>query len=452
MRQAVEPDVHRPARKVGAMTSPGEAFGPRLRALRVANGLSLSEFARRVFYSKGHVSRIETGAQMPSVHFARQCDAALEANGALAALVPEKDSTSTADSMADDQGPDQEGVWVMTMAPDGGVGFTTIGRRSVLLGGAVLASGLMATTAAPHRRQASNIGDQIGQHREMLNAARRLGQVAPPATILPMLIAQTQALRVLASDVRGSDATAVHTLMLRAAEFAGWMAQELGDTKQAREWIGWAAAVATEVDDGEAATYSLVRHAQVAMYEDDRRSVVELAKAAQVRTMPHRIMGLAAQREAQGHAMTGDYSACMRALDRATRSLALAHAEADDEPTIGTSNVPDVATAVRGWCLYDLGRPKESVDVLEREVARIPPTSVRARLRFGMRLALAHADAGNVEQSCRMAQEMVGQAAGIGSATVLQDVRRLSNSLRRWHSNPMVRALDPVFAAALYRG
>lgn len=62
-------------------------FGPRLRELRrTAKGLSLSEFARRVFYSKGFASRVETGASMASAEFARRCDAELGAGGALVAL------------------------------------------------------------------------------------------------------------------------------------------------------------------------------------------------------------------------------------------------------------------------------------------------------------------------------------------------------------------------------
>src|SRR5262249_44386430 len=62
-------------------------FGRRLRELRTARGWSLSELARRIFYSKGYVSRVETGASRPSVEFARRCDVDLEADGALVALV-----------------------------------------------------------------------------------------------------------------------------------------------------------------------------------------------------------------------------------------------------------------------------------------------------------------------------------------------------------------------------
>lgn len=430
------------------MTSPDRPFGPRLRALRVTKGLALSELARRLYYSKGYVSRVETGAQAPSVRFARRCDVVLEANGELAGLAPAADGPSTTDATRDDH--DENEVWVMTMSPDGGTGFTSVGRRGVLLGGMALMASLSPVIAAPHR-PASNVATQVIHHRQMLDAARRLGQVAPPANLLPLLIAQTQALRVLAANARGRDATDVHTLVVRTAEFTGWMAQEAGDTELAHRWIRWSAETAGEAGDDPTATYALVRQAQITMYQGDSRSTVELAQAAQTRSAPPRIAGLAAQREAQGHALAGDYSACMRALDRAARLLETARLEAGDGPTIGTSHVSDPAAAVTGWCLYDLGRPKEAVAVLEHEVARIPRTALRARLRFGMRLALAHAGAGQVEQACLLAQEMVGQTADIGSATVLSDVRRLSAELRRWPNEPAVRQLGLVFASALYR-
>src|SRR5215470_5790107 len=134
-------------RKGGVLVTPTpEAFGPRLRALRTARGLSLSEFARRVFYSKGYVSRVETGASTPSAEFARRCDVELDADGALVGLV-----SSAAPGPAPEPAPDTEperdgdyddGTWIVTMAPDGSTSFTPVGRREMLLGGAVVVARL----------------------------------------------------------------------------------------------------------------------------------------------------------------------------------------------------------------------------------------------------------------------------------------------------------------------
>jgi transcriptional regulator with XRE-family HTH domain len=102
-----------------------DLFGPRLRSLRVARALSLSEFARRLYYSKGYVSRIETGKARPSLEFARRCDAELGTGGALATLV-------VATSAAQEPGPEREddGVRLMAMAPDGAGPVVPVGPRN----------------------------------------------------------------------------------------------------------------------------------------------------------------------------------------------------------------------------------------------------------------------------------------------------------------------------------
>src|SRR5687768_4279195 len=67
-------------------------FADGLRRTRLAAGLSLSELARRVHYSKGYLSKVETGAKPASIDFARRCDAAPDADGELAALLTQPDT------------------------------------------------------------------------------------------------------------------------------------------------------------------------------------------------------------------------------------------------------------------------------------------------------------------------------------------------------------------------
>ncbi len=118
---------------------------------------------------------------------------------------------------------------------------------------------------------------------------------------------------------------------------------------------------------------------------------------------------------------------------------------------IGTSHVSDPVAVATGWCLYDLGRPAEAAVVLERELARIPGSAVRARTRFGVRLCLAYAASGELERACRLTRPLLGQVAELGSATVRTDLRRLAILVRRWHSHPEVRALEPDLTVALGR-
>ncbi|MFE9560448.1 helix-turn-helix domain-containing protein [Streptomyces sp. NPDC006487] len=65
------------------------AFPAELRRLRVQRGLSLGDLARQTHYSKGYLSKIETGAKPVTLDVARSCDRALGAGGELLRLVPE---------------------------------------------------------------------------------------------------------------------------------------------------------------------------------------------------------------------------------------------------------------------------------------------------------------------------------------------------------------------------
>jgi hypothetical protein len=339
---------------------------------------------------------------------------------------------------------------MMTMDPNGSASFTPVGRRDLLLGGTAILAGLRIPSPAADRSPPS--GDQLAHHRTLLEAARALGQVAPPATVLPMLVGQAQALRLLAKNARGRTATEAASLTARTAEFAGWMAQETGDVAAAVWWTTRAAQVAAEAGDEHTGSYALVRRALIALYQDDAATTIELARQAQSgKRTPARILGLAAQREAQGHAIAGDYSACMRALERAANLLQDRN-DPPSGPTIGTSYVSDPVAIVTGWCLYDLGKPAEAAAVLDREIARVPVTAVRARARFGARQALAHAAAGDLERACELAKPVLDQVVTVGSATIHADVRKLATMLRRWNTHPAVQTLEPALSIALYTG
>ncbi|MCP9959197.1 helix-turn-helix domain-containing protein [Streptomyces sudanensis] len=72
----------------GGRESPGSgSFAGELRRLRREAGLSLTDLARRTHYSKGYLSKIETGAKRPTADVARLCDEVLRAEGRLLGLL-----------------------------------------------------------------------------------------------------------------------------------------------------------------------------------------------------------------------------------------------------------------------------------------------------------------------------------------------------------------------------
>ena len=64
------------------------SFGTALRQLREQQGISLTALARLVHYSKGYLSKVETGERPATAVLARCCDEALGASGVLAGTMP----------------------------------------------------------------------------------------------------------------------------------------------------------------------------------------------------------------------------------------------------------------------------------------------------------------------------------------------------------------------------
>lgn len=404
-------------------------FGSRLRQARTAAGLTLERLASIVHYSKGQLSKVETGHKRPSQELARLCDAALGAGGELVALVPTTGMPDTSFRRG---------------APTGRRHILTAGTASVLAAASLGAP--HASAAAQHDRDDT----LLEVSRCLFDQFRRLGQTAPPGAVLPALAEQTRGLRLLA--LRAGPQTRQHLLALgaRYAEFAGWMAQEAGDDQGALGWTDHAVELSVASGDDTLASYARVRRALVAYYRGDAAETVALTESVRDTRLPSRILGLAAQQQAEGHALAGDYAGCMRELDRA-RDL-LAQDDGDPRhPVLGPSpqHLSDPVAMMTGWCLLDLGRPREAAEAFDREMAGLSRTAQRNRARYGTRHALAYALAGEIEQACGLTADVLGAVHTVSSATVALDVRRLSRVLGRHPRNPAVKDVAPLLAFAL---
>ncbi|MEU6821756.1 helix-turn-helix transcriptional regulator [Streptomyces atriruber] len=403
-------------------------FGPELRRLRQATGLTLTEFSVALNYDKGYLSKVERGERSASPELARRCDAFLGANGELQrmAVRPESDSDTT-------EAP---------AAPS----LCRVGRRAVLAAG----TGSLIDFGLKLGGQASSAADPLlPSFRAQFDQLRKLGQSTAPKVLLPLLETQTRTVAGLADDAPSASRAPVLLLASRFAEYTGWMAQEAGDSSAALGWTGEAAELARAGGDPHLGSYALVRRALVTLYGGDADGTVALARRAQNDVLPPRIRGLAAQREAQGHALVGDERECLRSLDRARDLLDSDNALSSADPVIGTTHVSDPAAMTTGWCLHDLGRPKAAAEVLDRECRRLPPHALRTHARYGFRRSLAHAASGEVEHACTIAGELLGMMPAVPSATVNRDVRRLARELSRFRSSRAVRDLQPALARVL---
>lgn len=408
------------------MIQRAHTFGEELRRRRIAAGLTIGGLSARVHYSKAQLSKVETGSKRPSPQLARLCDAELGAGGALEALLP----TAPASPEGEPAG-----------HPD-----AVLGRRRILGAGAATVLALGGQAPAAH-------GDTGGEtllevSRALFDQFRRLGQSAPPEAVIPALDEQIRLLLSLADRTGRRTSKGLVSLSARYAEYAGWMAQEAGDEPGALRRTDQAVALAAAAGDGHLASYALVRRGLITYYRGEAAETVALAAGVSGTGLPPRIRGLAAQRRAQGHALAGDYDACMRGLDEA-RTLLARSTQEDDAPVLGTTHVADPASMAFGWCLLDLGRPARAAEVLDRECPRLPAQALRTQARYGIRRALAHALAGDPERACDLTGRLLLTTDIVGSATIAVDLRRLARTLARHSHHPSYLAIAPRLTAAL---
>ncbi|GAB3214095.1 helix-turn-helix domain-containing protein [Marinactinospora thermotolerans] len=422
------------------MTGDISTFGSELRRLRNVAGWTLGDLAVAVHYSKSHLSKVENGHKAPSVTFARACDNALGAKGGLAALVP---APARAGVAAGSRPLPASG------SPSLPTGFPPAsGQGAFDIGSAAL---LGLSPAGAHREPPLRSPRVLDTFSALFDQLRLLGQRTGPALVLPSVLAQTHALTQLARNAEPELRVEALFLASRYAEYGGWMAQESGDDRAALWWTDQAVQMATAAGDHELHSYALIRRACVTMYAHDGLQTVELAQRARSEAVSARVRALAAEREAQGHALLGDHDDCMRALDLAASLADGGGTTAPGRPPLGTSSVEDRLPLVTGWCLYDLGLAAEAAATLDSALAGVPEGAVRARARFGARRALAHASAGNVDQACALATDLLDEVGMVDSATIAHDLRQLARTLTRWHGDPAVRDLSPRLALALRR-
>ncbi|KOU74472.1 hypothetical protein ADK57_07580 [Streptomyces sp. MMG1533] len=428
-------------------------FGVELRRLRISAGLTLTEFASSVHYSKGQLSKIETGQKRPTPEFARLCDAALDADGALSDLAP---GTLVASRPSPSDEPAGATMRRGTAAhnPPGRSAPT---RRQLMAVGAVSVLSATATAGPPASAQPLHPDtgcpdpgpDLLSVSRDLFDQYRRLGQLSPPGALLPVLAEQTRALGDLAARCGARTRPGLLNLSARYAEFVGWMAQEAGDDAAALGWTDDAVRLAEEAGDPDLAAYALTRRALISYYRGDAADAISLASAACSPRLPVRIRGLAAQHVGQAHALAGDRAACLRHLDQA-RTLLDADRPDPATPQLGTTHLVDPITMITGWCLVDLGRPREAAAVLDEACTRLPAHALRTRARYGIRRALAHARSGEVDHACALIRDLIPAVQTADSATIRLDVRRLARTLARFRNSQAVADLSPVLTAALH--
>ncbi|MFI6099485.1 helix-turn-helix domain-containing protein [Lentzea sp. NPDC051213] len=260
----------------------------------------------------------------------------------------------------------------------------------------------------------------------MFDQHRSLGHRSSPDVVLAGLRPQVD---IISTMARSADdpglSRGLWLLAAKYAEYAGWMEQERGDDASAAELTRRAVQYAAKGGDPELEAYALVRSAEFALYRGDARATVGFARRA-AKSRSTAVKAVAAQREAQGYALAGAATRCQAALDRAAELQ-----RAVSESPYGTKSVVDQVAIATAWSFHDLGRHAEAAAILDAQLPLIAPAALRARTRFGLRRALAHAEAGEVDHACELVATLLDDIRQVQSATVHIDLTAFSRLLSR---------------------
>ena len=210
-------------------------------------------------------------------------------------------------------------------ALDGRIIWVSIPRRTFLSGGLGTAALAALATAAGPGPSAARLPtvtaaemDPIETLRQLRRALIDADNLFGPGGVLPAVHSQIQVIRQLRADRRGADRQTLLTMQAQYAEFAGWCHQDARDFQAAGFWLDRALEWSHAAADREMATYVMARKSQLAGDMRDATSAIDLASAAGgMARKGSRLKATAATYGAHGYALTGQRTACLRAIDGA---------------------------------------------------------------------------------------------------------------------------------------
>lgn len=350
-------------------------------------------------------------------------------------------------------GASDDGIAVACRAADGRVIFVQVPRRTFIfgaVGAAITASG--PPSARPQRKpgwathcapsELSPI-ESFQQLRAMLVSQDNL---AGPGSVLPAVREQIRLIQQLRQDSNGTDRRALLRVQAEYAEFAGWLCQDLGGYRDAKDWTSQALEWAHAVGDRDMVSYVLARKSQLAGDMTDAMTAIDMAEAATHAATPHsRLNSVGATYGAYGHALAGNASESQRSIDNAVTQLL----DADDTesawaPWLDRSYI-DVQA---GRCHAQLGQHVKAIGAYQNAIDALPAQYRRDRGVYLARQALAHVGAGNIEHAAAIGIQAVDIALVTGSQRITADLARLDSEISRWARCPSVagfrEALDTV--------
>lgn len=442
-----------------------EAFGIALRELRTGANLSLRELGKRALYDFTRLSRAERGQVLIPEECVETIDGILKADGMLIALrkAASGGTPEPAGRRYNVPEGETEPVKAEISLPGGGSITLRLSRRQFtqLLGAGALSAALPAPgnpgDAERIRRAMENParvdGEVLAGFRRMLDEYYRMDKMLGPGRLIGTVLAQIDVLDDLRHGVRPPYADPLFQVMSQHAEMAGWLLQDSGNLDAASDWSRRAAEWAQCAGDSTMAAYMLVRRSNIAVLSGDHAAVVQLAAAAR-RTpgeVDPKLLALACQQQARGHARLGEADECFTLLDEAASIL-------DRYPDVTVNESPvylhqyDMRTLTEqsASCYQVTGQAERAVSILEDTIATTGTSLIRDRGHLTAKLAVAVTRTGHPDpdRAADLGMDALAAAHQTGSARILSQLHTLDARLNaRWPDHTGSRDLRQALAA-----
>jgi hypothetical protein len=246
----------------------------------------------------------------------------------------------------------------------------------------------------------------------------------------------------------GRTGTALLSAAAEATQLAGWASYDSGMGGLAQRYMIQALRLAAAAGDRALGAEILAAMSHQAAYMRAGTEAIDLARAAGRAAADAGVDAIRAESavlEAQGHAVSGDESACAVALDRAERALDRADRTSDPQ-WIGYFDEAYLA-AKFGHCFTALGRGDLAQRFAVRSLEMDGREYARGRQFNLALLAVAHAQSGEPEQASVVGMAAAEAAEGLHSVRARDYLADLAHRLAPHVGLPDVRAFSERVAA-----
>jgi hypothetical protein len=377
--------------------------------------MTLSALGARTGYSAQHVSSLELASAGATPSCVAALDAALDADGALLDLLPAviSERLMAAELRAAARRYDDEDV-------------EPTNRRGLLGGaaGAALGAALGASPVA-----AREVDPALPEHwSNLLRLLGRLDMLRGPQDVLAAVQRELRLIAEHRAVARGELRVALMRVEARWSDLAAWLSEDTGRTHDRDSWTERAGRLAQEANDLELVAFWRARQGEWAAMARNPRAAALAEAALRVPGVSAQTRAWSARQAALGHALGGDAPACERRLHDAYGFLE--HADSPVPPWAHKFRVTLSGTRATEACCWLAMAPAKAIGVYEDALRDWPRDEVRDRGLHRARLALACAQAGELDRAKAEGADAFAIAKQTRSASAARELRQLGAVMR----------------------